>query len=448
MTQEIILRLNKSQAEVDSSKAKEIIYISGRGGGKSFELGQWVLERSKIPGSVGLVAAPTHDVVRQSTFPQIQESWEKVGIFLGTHYVVNEAPKPEWGVKPFSPVSNNRVITFCWGSYIILDTLENVNKARGAQYDYIAIDEFRDVRFSDVRTVLLASLRGAKYKELGIGNQILWTSTPPDNPRELNELLEKNPVIHLVEGTSYDNRKNLPTNFIEELESTYDPDTVQREIYGRRISISARRPFMYCFNDSHVIDGLYFRSEFPIYLSFDFNVNPMTCIVAQHGVDSDGPFIEFLDEVMLPNADIYDVCERIRTKYEGAHFLVTGDRSGMSRTGLQKNLNYYRVIQKELGLKESQFRVPVNPHYNESIVLCNSILARHPRVLFDKSHCKETIFDMRYVEWDGEKPIKDDRGKREQQADLFDCVRYYFNSFFKDWVKRDSKKSLNYSRHE
>lgn len=436
MIQEIVLRLNRSQSQVDTSHAPEIVYISGRGGGKSFELGQWVLERSKVKGSTGLVAAPTHDVVRQSTFPQIQESWAKVGIIIGQHYVVNEAPKPEWGVTPFSPVSNNRVITFCWGSYIILDTLENVNKARGAQYDYIAVDEFRDVRFSDVRTVLLASLRGATYKALGIRSQILWASTPPDNPRELNELILSNPQIHLIEGTSYDNKANLPVGFIENLESTYDPDTVQREIYGRRISSSARRPFMYCFNDSHVIDGLYYRDEFPIYLSFDFNVNPMTCVIGQHGTDKDGEFIEFIDEVSLPNADIYDVCDRIKAKYEGAHFIVTGDRSGLNRTGLKKNLNYYMAIGQSLGLRDAQFKLPVNPHYNESIVLCNSILARHRSVLFDKSNCKETIFDMRFVEWDGEKPIKDDRSKREQRADHFDCVRYYFNTFFKDWVKR------------
>lgn len=434
MTQEITLRLNRSQSQVELSKAKETVYVSGRGGGKSFELGQWVLERSKPRGSIGLVAAPTHDVVRQSTFPQIQESWEKVGVILNTHYVVNESPPPFWGVKPYSPVSNNRVITFCWGSYILLDTLENVNKARGAQYDYIAVDEFRDVKFSEVRTVLLASLRGSVYKGLGLTSQMLWASTPPDNPRELNELIEKNKDIVLVEGTSYDNKANLPINFIEDLEATYDPDTVQREIYGRRITSSARRPFMYCFSDRHVVQGLYYRKEYPIYLSFDFNVNPMSCVMVQTGTDKEGTFIEFIDEIHLPNADIDDVCKEINRRYPEALFLVTGDRSGMARTGLQKNLNYYVSIKKALALSEKQFTIPVNPHYNESIVLCNSILAKHPRVYFDKDRCKETIFDMRYVEWDGTKPVKDDRSKREQQADLFDAVRYYFNAFHKGFV--------------
>src|SRR3990172_12083602 len=130
--------------------------------------------------------------------------------------------------------------------------------------------------------------------------------------------------------------------------------------------------------------------------------------------------IHFIDEIYLQNSDIYEVCNHIKSKYKKAHYLITGDRSGLSRTGLQKNLNYYTAIKQELLVRDAQFRLPINPPYNESIVLCNSILARHPHVKFHRTRCKETIYDMRFVGWDGTKIIKDDRKKREQQADLHD----------------------------
>lgn len=433
------IRLNSKQYEIHNAREKEIFYISGIGGGKSFELGQWMLERASVVGSIALLAAPTHDVIRQSTLPQVMESWAKVGIINGQHYVINEKPPQEWGVEAFSELGNQRIITFGWGSYIVLDTLENVNKARGSEYDYIGVDEFRDTRFSEVRKVLLGRLRGRKFKELNKACQILWVSTPPDNPTELNELLESNKTsLRLVEGTSFDNLENLPPNYIQDLEKTYDPATAQREIYGKRISVGSLKPFMYCFDDTrHLSEDVIYNPKFPVYLSFDFNVNPMTCVVVQHGFQDAKPFIYFIDEIHLQNSDIYEVCQRIRTSdYYNAHFQVTGDRSGLNRSGLKKNMNYYVAIKQELNLKDSQFTLPVNPHFNESLVLCNSLLARHPNIKFHSVRCKQTIYDMRFVEWDGVKPIKEDRSKREQQADLFDGTRYYFNAFHHDFVKR------------
>ena len=421
---EITIILNEKQLEVDNATEKEIFYISGRGGGKSFELGQWILDRAAIKESIGLIAAPTHDVIKLSTLPQIQESWEKVNIIEGKDYVINEMPPEEWGVEPLSSLSNTRIITFRWGSYCVLDTLENVNKARGAEYDYIAIDEFRDVRFKEVRKVLLASLRGRTFKKIGKKHQILWASTPPDDPTELNDLLEKNAGIKLVEGSSYDNRDNLPENYIEDLESQYDPITAQREIYGQRIFANSEKRFMYAFENRHISNSIKLNERDTVYLSFDFNVDPITCILAQIGHD----FIHILDEFRLRNSDLYAICEQIKTRYGEHHYVITGDASGFSRHVTNKgNRNNYSIILQELGLSERLLKVPKsNPPLSESKTLCNSIFARHPNV-FIHERCKHLILDNQLVQ-------VNDKGEIDKSADvrkshLLDCERYLFNSF-------------------
>lgn len=436
MNGEVELELNPKQWEVDTATEPEIFYISGVGGGKSFELGQWVLERASIPASIGLLAAPTYDVMRQSTLPQVQESWAKVGIFEDVHYVVNVLPPASWNVKPFSSLNNSRVITFSWGSYVILDTLEKINKARGTEYDYIAVDEFRDVKFSGVRKVLIARLRGREFKRLGKTHQLLWVSTPPDDVEELNEIVKK-PNVKLVEGTSYDNEHNLPKNYIQGLEAQYDPLTAAREIHGSRKASKKGKPFMYCFDDDkHISVKAIWNPKLTTYLSFDFNVNPMTCSVEQHGIHPNGKrWIWFVGEVFIENGDIEDVCLRLLSDYPNAHFRVTGDRSGLNRTGLNKNINYYRLIKKYLRLSVGQFKVVPNPFYEKNIVLCNSILSKYDEVLFHPVKCKQTIWDMHFVQWDGKKPVKEDRKKKEQRADLFDCVRYQFNTWHHEFLK-------------
>lgn len=419
------IELNDKQFEVDNATEKEIFYISGRGGGKSFELGQWNLDRASIKESIGLMSAPTHDIIKLSTLPQVQESWEKVQILEDRDYIINSAPPLDWGVAPLSALSSTRVITFRWGSYCVLDTLENVNKARGAEYDYISVDEFRDVRFREVRKVLLASLRGRTFKKLGIKHQILWASTPPDDPTELNELLEKNGnIIKLVEGSSYDNRKNLPENYIEELEAQYDPITAQREIYGKRLHSNAEKPFMYCFEDKHISKSISLNERDTIYLSFDFNVDPATCIVAQLGHN----FIHILDEFRLRNSDTYLMCEAIIARYGYKPFIITGDASGFNRNSANKgNMNNYSIILSELKLSDRQLKVPnSNPSIRESRTLCNSIFARHQNV-FIHERCKYLIQDNRLVQ-------VDEHGEINKKADVYkghlmDCERYLFNSF-------------------
>ena len=224
---------------------------------------------------------------------------------------------------------------------------------------------------------------------------------------------------------------------VEQARLQLDPITFRQEFLAESTQ-TANRPFMYCFEERHISTEATYKDGHTVYLSFDFNVNPMTCLVGQSGFEGSKPWIHFIDEVHLFNSDIYEVCRLLISKYPTAHFMVTGDRSGLNHTGLNRNINYYKIIKEILELKDVQFKIPVNPFFEQNIVLCNSILANHPEVLFHPERCKETIYDMRFVEWDGQKVIKEDRTKRSERADNFDCVRYYFNTFHNNFIKKNS----------
>lgn len=318
------------------------------------------------------------------------------------------------------------------GSRIDMWSMEDPDSGRGFKYHRAIIDEFAKARNGQYAWEKTIRATLTDYK-----GDAWFLSTPKGINGYFFELFQQEKQIDNWKSWQMPTITNpyIDPSEVADAERMLDPMTFKQEFLAEFIS-TAEKPFMYCFDEKkHISERAVYRPGYTIYLSFDFNVNPMTCEIIQKGVDNGKPWIHFIGEIALFNSDIDEVCRHINTRFPNGHFMVTGDRSGQNRTGLNKNINYYKKIKENLNLKDAQFKIPPNPFYETNIVLCNSLLANHPEILFHPVNCKETIYDMRFVQWDGEKPIKEDRTKREQRADLFDCVRYYFNTFEHGFIK-------------
>ena len=174
-----------------------------------------------------------------------------------------------------------------------------------------------------------------------------------------------------------------------------------------------------------------------IRISFDFNVDNTTCVLSHAGAD----FIHFFREMSADNLPkLLDALERDYGAYR-AVFKITGDSSGRSRHHLQSDdMNSYRMIKNRLRLRDGQFKVINNPKHKDNRFTCNTILAYHPNVLFHPS-MTNTIYDLKYVECDkDENIIKKDRAMPNQKADYCDCVRYVFNTFHYNFIRKYSFK--------
>lgn len=169
------------------------------------------------------------------------------------------------------------------------------------------------------------------------------------------------------------------------------------------------------------------------YLSFDFNRNPITCLVVQHS----GTKISVIEQIKLQNSNIYDLCDYILSKYRGAEFMVTGDATGKASSALvQDNINYYTVIKSKLNLSNGQLKLPsVNPPVRENRVLVNSVL-HNLGVSIDPENAKGLIFDLEHASVlpDGSLD-KSDRNDPTKQLDCLDTFRYYLNTFFRHILK-------------
>lgn len=242
--------------------------------------------------------------------------------------------------------------------------------------------------------------------------------TLPDDWYYLPATIFDNPV--LAQDEAYMSRlKNL------------DEITYRRLIEGDWSAFAVNNPFAYAFKQDKHVGTAAFNPMKEVMLSFDFNVDPITCVAAQH----DGA-IKFITEFRLENSDIYKLCDRIKAHFPQALFLVTGDATGHNRSALTEgNINYYTVIQQRLGLSDGQMKQPtVNPSVGDTRVLMNSIL-QNLSVIFDKDNCPYTIQDLKYTEVDSNGDIKKKENEKMGRGHLLDGTRYLLNTFFGDFIQ-------------
>lgn len=253
-----------------------------------------------------------------------------------------------------------------------------------------------------------------------------WPKTEFHEPAMEGKL---NPSYFYKRALMIDN-PTLPAEYLAAMENL---DDVTRAVFvnGDWDVVDVERPFAYGFNKfKSVKPGLAIKKNEPIILSFDFNVDPITCIAGQSFGDS----IQIIREFRLRNSDIYQLCQTIRAEFGDVFFLITGDASGANRSAMTKGtLNYYMIIRDELDLPKSAFRVPsVNPSIKNSRVLLNSILQKHPGFTIDAS-CQFLIHDLQNVETTSSGDI--DKTSDSKSTHLLDCLRYYLWTFHNDFIR-------------
>lgn len=170
----------------------------------------------------------------------------------------------------------------------------------------------------------------------------------------------------------------------------------------------------------------------PVHLIFDFNVDPMTCLVAQREGTEWGKIIK---EYRLLSSDIFELLDRIKIDLAGYYLVATGDATGRARQGNNKGAkSYLDSIRRELQLSDRQMQFPpVNPSVKNTRVVVNSVFHKHPR-FFISSDCLFLIDDLHTVKTDDFGEL--DKNKIDPtKTHLLDNLRYFMWNYFRTWLK-------------
>lgn len=427
------------------SKSDIDLLYGGRDSGKSRWVAMWLVYLClKMPYFRCVLVRKVFNTIRESQYQMIKDVVEEWG--LSHLFVFNVAP------LEIKCQTGGRFICRGMDEPGNLKSITNPNYAWVEEGNQIDIEDFillmTSLRYNKARVKTWYTFNPETYGEY----TDFWIYKTFYRDREINkqniyqnfcatwsipvgeEFIE---FTYSSTHTTYKDNRYVRAERKALLENMINIDPYYYKVYtlghwGNRLITD---PYCYAYSDEkHVAETKLLR-QYETILSFDFNVNPITCGVYQE----QGPGrIRAIEAINLGNSDIYKLCDYINIHYRGCLFRVTGDATGRNTSALvQDGINYYTVIKHNLFLSSGQLVVPtVNPAIEENRVLVNTIL-HSADIKFDPINCKHLIFDCKNVSVNDIGKI--DKGTRtdpKKRADHLDHFRYYLNTFHKKYLKQ------------
>lgn len=403
---------------VFSGQYEYLLYGGAAGGGKSYvSLATLILLAKIFPGSKSHVIRESLPTLKRTTIPTFFKLCPKPFIrsYHQTDHIVT--------------FTNGSTLEFFPENYVMDKTLTRFD---GLETNFFLLEEAQELQ---KKTFEKCKLRVGRHIIPNQPPRLIMATCNPSQTWTKTTFHEPAMAGTLPDGYFYKralmmDNPSLPPEYLAAMDSL---DELTRAVFvnGDWDVSDVERPFAYAFNKFKTVKtGVTIHPNEPIILSFDFNVDPITCIAGQ----SYGDKIRIIREFRLKNSDIYRLCETIRVEFGDRLFIVTGDASGANRSAMTRGaVNYYTIIRDELQLPKTSFKVPsVNPSIKNSRVLLNSILEKHPDMVIDSS-CQWLIHDLQNVETTATGDIE--KTKDSQLSHLLDCFRYYLWTFHNDFVK-------------
>jgi hypothetical protein len=375
------------------------------GCGKSYTLCQEAIKLSYLnPGRLGLLGAPTYPMLRDATQASLLEILNGNGI-------------------PFDHnKAENTLVMKDTGSRILFRPVDEFERLRGTNLAWFGLDELtytqeeswlrlqgrlRDPKANRLRGFAVWTPKGYDWVyKMFISDPLPGYRAVIAPPKENRHLLEKTP------------------DFYDRLKDSYDPKFYEQEVLGIYLSMDGGRVYSGFDRNQH-IEKVEVNPHLPLYWALDFNVDPMSSVIAQIGNNK----VRVLDEIVIRHSTTQQACEEFMSRYPNheSGLVVYGDASGNQHqtTGLtdfQMVREYFSVHSKT----PVKYRVPkANPAVRDRVHLVNRMLrsAAGKIDLTVDPKCKELIKDFEQVSYKDD-THEIDKGRDRQRTHVSDALGY------------------------
>jgi hypothetical protein len=140
---------------------------------------------------------------------------------------------------------------------------------------------------NEIDEEIYTRLKDRLRQKLPDGTRPRYTSTILLNPTEDDHWIpqlfveKKLPNHELFVSTTYDNEKNLPPEYIEELKTIYSEEMQRRLIYGQFGRVHKGRPVYNSFAAEQHMKPVAFDPKLPLIRGWDFGFNHPACVWLQ-----------------------------------------------------------------------------------------------------------------------------------------------------------------------
>lgn len=350
-----------------------------------------------------------------------------------------------------------------------LNSARERKNGRGRDYDVVLYDESQDI---EDRLLEWNFEKAVSPTLIKTGGKAWFFGTMPENlnsffARKFRAGLANNPEAQSVFDYAPDvmpedsdpdwvsfrqpthSNPHIPLSEIEKLRKKLPYYVFAREVETRFIE-STGNLFLRAMEDFNVQNRIFqtatLPKNLPLTFSFDFNTGVMACTAIRH--TRNYSHIEAVAEFggSSPSHTIYNTIREIQEwilqeynigvgKIDGKNYgwrlpvivKITGDASGRAHLGnTPENATFYSIIQKELGVPTSAFKVrEANPTHKVSRTQCEGYIEKHPHFRVDPQKCPRLKSNMVTAAATPEGGLD----KKKNDPHWFDTLRYYLINF-------------------
>jgi hypothetical protein len=376
---EISYRPLPSQAEFHRSEARFKGFSGPIGSGKSKALCQEAIRLSYInAGRMGLMGAPTYPMLRDATQVALLEVLDSNDI----PYDLNKA--------------ENSLTMLDTGSKILFRPVEEFERLRGTNLAWFGLDE---LTYTQEESWLRLEGRLRDPLATKLCGFAVWTPKGYDWVWR-RFIADRVPGYHAIVAPAFENRHILAKipDFYERLRASYDENFYDQEVLGAYLSMDGARVYS-AFSRAIHLRKLQVDPRYPLCWALDFNVDPMSSVIAQIVRGT----VHVLDEIVLRRATTQLACEEFLKRYPnhvaGVH--VYGDASGSAQqtTGASD----FEMVREHFILNSRtpvHYQIPKsNPAVRERVNTVNRQFINAARVVgaYVDPKCVELIKDLEQV---------------------------------------------------
>ena len=361
------------------------LYQGGYGSGKTFcgsLLG--ILLCLKYPGVTGLVGAQTYTLLRDTTLKQYFEHLDNMGFVAGYHYEY---------------IKSEEILKFQNGSEILFRHLQEPNKLKSLNLAFVELEEMSDTPESTFK-MLLSRLRQTikpEWRKAGFKYRLFGHTNPESSKGWIYKyFVEQRPENYRLIQAPTTQNKFLEPDYVESLKEAYDEEYYRINVLGEFGDYTSGLVVKNFSSDN--IKELHYQPDMALHLTWDFNVDPMSCICAHIACGK----VFYFDEFILENSTTQNTIDAIIKKYP-AHkgdIIINGDASGDNRSTQSERSNYVIIrnaLQRHYPDKKIKFHLrPFNPPIKNRIAAFNAMICNHNgerKILIDK-RCEKLLYNI------------------------------------------------------
>lgn len=223
-------------------------------------------QQPKAPGVApprGCFLTISYPALKDIVYPQFKVICELAGIKYKEH-------------------KSERRFTLQNGAEVMFRSLDQPDRIRGIEVSWFGIDEGRNFDSDYAYQIMVGRLRqgAGVYKHAGWvcstpnGYDWMWRRFHPDSPSRAEDSSWYN-------APTYDNKRNLPKEYIVDLERDFEGRWFEQEVLGKFVGVVSGAVFP-DFDPSMHVGRVSYNANLPLYSFWDFGIGDSgVCVFAQ-----------------------------------------------------------------------------------------------------------------------------------------------------------------------